>query len=184
MSGAFNQRWSLVGDYQLRYYSPFNDLQQVLLRTFGQYSFNEHLSLGIGYAYVLNGSPGKQDVPLVVENRPSQQLTFRWNKARWRTQLRARIEERLIGSASPSFRARIFTGALWRFTKVSDWAVAGTEELFWYPDGMRFDQNRSFIGLSYRFNDHFRLESGALVILKKSEVRQELFTQLVHTFNW
>lgn len=183
-TGKFNDRWAIVGDYQWRNYNAFTDLQQLMFRNFAQYSFNERISLGVGYAFAINGNYVDGEKTFRSEQRPTQQLFYRWKNERTSLSLRLRSEQRFIGSDKPLFRVRMFGSLLWRMSKHSRWAVSATEEVFYYTDGVRFDQNRVFIGLSYKFNDRFRLETGDLIITRKDAIRQQLFTQLVHTFNW
>lgn len=78
----------------------------------------------------------------------------------------------------------MFGGALWRLGKDSDWSLAATDEVFWYTEGMTFDQNRTFLGISYRINEQLRIETGGLLISQNSTLTRQVFTQLVHRFNW
>ncbi|MFM8432145.1 MAG: DUF2490 domain-containing protein [Bacteroidota bacterium] len=183
-SGKFNDRWAIVGDYQWRNYNAFTDLQQVMFRNFIQYSFSDKVSIAAGYAIAINGLYLDDGKEYLSENRPTQQLMLRSLRERSLLSLRVRAEQRFIESDPMRFRFRVFGSVLHYFSKTSGWAVTASEEIFWYADGITFDQNRVFIGLSYRFNERLRIETGDLVVLKKSGTRQQLFTQLVHTFNW
>jgi hypothetical protein len=183
INGKISERWSTVGDYQLRNYELTGDFQQLLLRTNLQYEINSHVEIGCGYAFSLAANYSGEDKTTGLENRITQQLIHKILNKRVVLAQRLRVEERFL---SDRFQLRFryqFGGRYW-WNEKHRWYAGAFDELFLLADGLTFDQNRIFTGIGYRFNDHFRLETGNLYIRYRSGSRNQLFTQLVHSFHW
>ncbi len=183
INGKINERWSTVGDYQLRFYDFRGDLQQILLRSFLQYTLNKDWEAGTGYTYSFSLRYDEGDKQQVIENRITQQVIYHTSFSRLTLINRARLEERYI-SCDWSYRFRYFVNARYFLTAKKSWYVSVFDEYFFQLDGFAFDQNRFFAGIGIRLNDHFRLESGNLTQTFPSGRRNQLFTQLVHSFRW
>ena len=183
INGRINQRWELVGDYQYRNYNSFGDLQQILLRTALQYDVTSKFSVGTGYtfSYVENYVDDKKRD--AIEHRFTQQFIHKTISGKVSLAQRLRVEERFISDLF-SLRFRYALAGKYWFGEKKHWCVSVWDEIFVNAKSLDYDQNRLFVGVGYRFSDHFRIETGNLLINQRSVNRNQLFTSFIHTFNW
>lgn len=183
INGRINQRWEILGDYQYRNYNSFGDLQQLLARTNLMYDVNSKLSAGTGYTFSLVENYAGQEKREVIEHRITQQMIHKTLSGKFSISQRLRIEERFFPDR---FRVRFryaLAGKYW-LGKKQQWCISAWDELFINATLSHYDQNRFFAGFGYRFSEHFRIETGNLLINQNSTNRNQLFTQFVHTFDW
>lgn len=183
INGRINDRWEILGDYQYRNYNSFGDLQQLLARTALQYEVTSKLSAGTGYTFSLVENYVGQEKRGIIEHRITQQLIHKTLSGRFSVSQRFRMEERFFPDR---FRLRFRYAVACRYAlgKKQQWYISTWDELFVNATATHYDQNRFFVGFGYRFSDHFRIETGNLLINQNSANRNQLFTQFVHTFDW
>lgn len=71
-----NSQFGIQGDFQLRMWSPFSDLEQLLLRSGFTYTpKNADILFTLGYANITTGAFGESDAT-VMENRIYQEVLF------------------------------------------------------------------------------------------------------------
>lgn len=183
MNSRINHRWEVLGDYQYRNYNSFGDLQQILLRTALQYEFNKKLSVGSGYTFSYVENYFGSEKRGITEHRITQQAIHKILAGKITLTERLRMEERFFPDRFQVRFRYALAGKYWLGKKQS-WCVSAWDEIFINTTEPLYDQNRFFVGLGYRFSDHFRIETGNLTINQRSVNRNQLFTQFVHTFNW
>ncbi|MEY4595162.1 MAG: hypothetical protein RIQ47_1572 [Bacteroidota bacterium] len=183
INGRINQRWEIVGDYQYRNYNSFGDLQQILLRTALQYEFNKKIAVGSGYTFSFVENYSGDNKRSAIEHRITQQLIHKALSGKFSLSQRVRVEERFLPDQF-RVRFRYALAARYFIGGKQSWYLSSFDELFVNTSGTWYDQNRFFIGFGYRFNDHFRIETGNLAINQRSVNRNQLFTQFIHTFDW
>lgn len=156
--------WRFWLEGQGRYGNDSTTLSQGILRVGLGYALTEHSSAWLGYAYV----PTMQ--PFTNDSRNEQRS---WQQHLWSTvteyghlSLRTRIEQRYRPEGSDvGWRFREQVKLLWPVDGWPDCSWVISDELFinanrtsWTNEG--FNQNRIFVGISYRIADQLRTEVG------------------------
>lgn len=129
------------------------------------YKLTDRISLWQGYAW----APAFQTHNLRQEHRLFQQLIVSTPIKGMSLNNRTRLEQRLLeGANGTSVRVRHQAKLLIPLDKNNRWRLAASDEIMINlndtPSGPKsgFDQNRAFIGINRRINDHVSAELGYL----------------------
>jgi hypothetical protein len=167
LQGNLNSRWALYGEVQPRFGEGLSQLDRVLVRGAVGFRLRPKLSAWLGYAWTptFGGELGFRD-----EQRPFQQLTWEEDLAPGiYLQNRSRLEQRWIeGSGGLSLRFRHLARMVVWPVRAARWGLAFSNEVFLTINDLSsgppagFDQNRTFVGLNYRWSYEVELEVGYL----------------------
>lgn len=112
-----------------------------------------------GYGYTPVYDPDRD------EHRFFQQSTVDWMTGPFKSQWRARLEERLLQhEQETSVRLRNQLRFVYPLPRFPDWGLVAADEVFFDLNSVKsgsragFDQNRLFLGVSYQVNKHVRVE--------------------------
>lgn len=172
LTAPFQERWLGWFEVQPRLGDDASKMDQLLLRTALGYRFHERWSAWLGYAWTPSFLPGFRS-----ENRVYQQLQYAGDHAFGRLTSRTRLEQRWIDHvAGAAVRFRTMLRGQIPVAHNDTWSLVGQDELFVNlnsPDAgpkAGFDQNRLFLGVNHRFNDHLNVDAGyQLQLVEKSE---------------
>ena len=149
-------------EVQPRFGDNASQVNQLLLRTALGYRVTKHWSLWQGYAWTPSFDPG-----FVSENRIYQQLVYAQSYQYVDVMSRTRLEQRWIQRV-PGTAVRFRTLLRGRFP-LDDarlWGLVTQNEVFFNlnsptngPNG-GFDQNRFFVGLNKKINEHLSVDGG------------------------
>ncbi len=163
---SITEKWSILGEVQLRYLNEDINLQQILVRPGLIYRLNSRNEMGMVYGYIQTG--------ILKEHRPTLQWLGKFSES---LSSRARLEIRKWEEASVySLRLRPMLRFEQTFATKKSWVI--WDEPFFNlthdrPSGNRiFERNRLFSGIRLPF------ESVALEIgyLNQMIPRQDLTT--------
>ena len=168
-----DSRWGLQGDYQLRLWEPFGDLEQLLLRTgFTYRPASNDILFTLGYAHIRSGTPGESN-DVVPENRTYQEALLPQAVARrFYLTHRFRYEQRWV--RGQDFRTRyrynlflniplnkktmepgVFYAALYNQIFINGETHIGNNQVV-----PVFDRNRSYLGTGFAFSPTTRAQAG------------------------
>ena len=163
--GDTNFNW--YAELQPRWREEGEKFDQLLLRPGIFYKLDAKSSVWFGYAKVVNHPDGK---PTREENRLWQQYSYSFDKiGSVAIQSRTRLEQRRLENASDTehrLRQMIKLSMPLSFSPnvsavVSDEYFVKLNNTDWGGKS-GFDQNRLFLGLGYKFDNHTKLEAGYL----------------------
>lgn len=156
----FNEKWNLHHEIQYRNYNLIGDMEQLLIRTGIGYNIGSKSNLLVGYGYINSENyTGISNAQATVqEHRIYQQFITKQNIGTVALQHRYRFEQRFIEGDFRT-RFRYFLGINIPF-KESNYYTSFYNEIFLNGDGNRFDRNRIYGGIGYRFNSKVRFEFG------------------------
>ncbi len=167
-------------EVQPRFGDNASQVNQLLLRTALGYRVTTHLSLWQGYAWTPSFEP-----TFVSENRIYQQVVYAQSYRLVDVMSRTRLEQRWIRHV-PGTAVRFRTLLRGRFPldEARVWGLVTQNEIFFNlnsptngPNG-GFDQNRFFVGLNKKINEHLSVDGGyQLQAISTNE------TSLVNTLN-
>ncbi len=155
---------TILGWYEVqpRFGDNASQVNQLLLRTALGYRVTKHLSLWQGYAWTPSFDPG-----FVNENRIYQQMVYAQGFQAVDIMSRTRLEQRWIQHV-PGTAVRFRTLLRGRFP-LDDarlWGLVTQNEIFFNLNsptngpGGGFDQNRFFVGLNKKINEHLSVDGG------------------------
>ncbi len=163
LQGQINEHFRGYLEIQPRFSEDSSDNDRLIIRPAAIYSLSSELTLWAGYAAVGNLGDG------TWEHRTWQQLQHEKEFGGVILINRSRFEQRFLnGEDDVAFRLRHMIRALYPFTEDKTWAVVFSDEVFFnlnsvgtsLPAG--FDQNRAFLGVNHRLDEHWRVEFGYL----------------------
>jgi len=149
-------------EVQPRFGEDASQVNQLLLRTALGYRVTKHWSLWQGYAWTPSFEPG-----FVSENRIYQQMVYAKGFQAVDVMSRTRLEQRWIQRV-PGTAVRFRTLLRGRFP-LDDarlWGLVTQNEIFFNLNsptngpGGGFDQNRFFVGLNKKINEHLSVDGG------------------------
>lgn len=145
-----------------RFGDNISEIDQLLIRPAIGYQLTPSLSIWQGYAWITNYQPRFRD-----EHRLYQQVSYRRSFSSFRIFSRTRLEERFLQDAGgAAIRARQMLRADFPFDKDQIWGAVIYDELFVNLNTVRsgpeggFDQNRFFVGIHRKVNDHLSFDFG------------------------
>jgi hypothetical protein len=145
-----------------RFGDNISEIDQLLIRPAIGYQLTPSLSIWQGYAWITNYEPRFRD-----EHRLYQQVSYRRSFSSFRIFSRTRLEERFLQDAGgAAIRARQMLRADFPFDKDKIWGAVIYDELFVNLNTVRsgpeggFDQNRFFVGIHRKVNDHLSFDFG------------------------
>ena len=152
-------------ELQPRFSENWSLLDRVIVRPALLFPISSGLTLGLGYAAIPILQPADS-----LEQRLWEQVVFD-GAADWGTFTnRTRLEQRFVeGAGETAWRLRHQFKALVRLGEESPWAIAASDEVFFHLNSASesiqsgFDQNRAFLGLSWKASPEFRVEGGYLL---------------------
>lgn len=164
-----------------------DDFSQLILRPAVGYQINPHVSVWQGYAWIPTFQPRSR-----IENRIFQQLQLEGHLKKLRLTNRSRLEQRWIeGTDHTAVRFRNMTRAAYPLGKSQHWSLVGSDEFFVNlntvengPQG-GFDQNRIFVGMNRKLNQHLNAEAGYLndLVHHKGPTPERMNHIIVFTLN-
>jgi hypothetical protein len=168
-----NSQWGVQGDYQLRMWEPFNDLEQLLLRTGITWRpKSDDILFTLGYAHIRSGIFGDSD-EIVPENRVYQEALIPQKLAkRFLLTHRFRYEQRWIENQDfrTRFRYNLFVNVPVNKTSLEKNAIyiALYNEIFINGETrignnqavQLFDRNRTYLGGGYSLSKTTRTQLG------------------------
>jgi len=147
-------------------------MQYLLVRGYLGYRVNKHLSVAQGMAWVQSFQP-----QLWTESRPFQQVLLEGKLKRLKITNRFRVEERFIrGVNGVGIRLRDEVRLIYPLGKSDKWSLVAFDEVFCnmnnfsgasseytrYPQ-RGIDQNRLFVGVSRKLNNHMAATAGYML---------------------
>lgn len=139
-----------------------DDFSALLLRPALGYRVNRHVSIWQGYAWYSFFTPAS-----FHENRLFQQLLIENDFKKLSMVNRTRLEERFIeGRDRTAVRLRHMLRLAYPIGKSKKWSIVGYDEFFVNLNSVNpspsagFDQNRAFLGINRKFNNHVNAELG------------------------
>lgn len=158
--------WNWHNEVQYRNYNAIGDLEQLLIRTGIGYNLtenNNNVLLGYGYILSQNYMEDSDDKVNINEHRIFQQFITRQNIGIVAVQHRYRFEQRFIESDfRMRFRYFLSINIPLNNKDMIDHTVylSAYNEIFLNTSGNKFDRNRLYGGIGYRFSKTTRLEIG------------------------
>ncbi|MGB4811363.1 MAG: DUF2490 domain-containing protein [Methylophilaceae bacterium] len=154
-------------ELQPRWREEGSELGAVVIRPAISYQLSSNSSIWLGYAQVVNHPAGK---PARDESRLWEQYTYNFDKiGTVAIQSRTRLEQRRLDDASDTeHRLRQMIKVSVPFSFNPSLSAIASDEYFVrlnntdWSGTSGFDQNRLFLGMGYKFNDHLKLEAGYL----------------------
>ena len=145
-----------------RFGDNVSEIDQLLIRPALGYQLTPSLTVWQGYAWITNYQPRFRD-----EHRLYQEASYRHIFTNVRIFSRTRLEERFLQDAGGvAIRARQMLRADFPFDKDQMWGAVIYDELFVNLNTVRsgpeggFDQNRFFVGIHRKVNDHLGFDFG------------------------
>lgn len=165
--------FGVQGDYQFRFWEPFGDLEQILLRTGLTYSpKNAGIKFTFGYGHITSGAPG-ESTATSSESRIYQEALFSQKiGSRFLLTHRLRYEQRWVESQDfrTRYRYNLFLNVPLNATELAQKTIyiALYNEIFIngqldIGDGRSvqyFDRNRTYLGVGYGLRDNLRCQLG------------------------
>jgi Protein of unknown function (DUF2490) len=159
--------WSWTLDLRPRWRDEGQNFDQFVASGFVIKQINSQASLGLGVDHVQN-HPAKRES--FEENRLSSQFLYKFEpfagiKLQSRTRFELRRREHFDDTA---YRLREMLRASWTIPQHPDWSLVLFDELMIHVNNTDWnvrrgiDQNRIFLGVNYKFNEHVSIESGYL----------------------
>lgn len=190
-----NSQFGIQGDFQLRMWNPFNDLEQLLLRSGITYTpKNADILFTLGYANITTGAFGESN-ETVMENRVYQEALFPTKVgSRFLFTNRIRYEQRWVESQDlrTRFRYNLFLNIPLNGSALEKGVVylALYNEIF--INGQRdigegrtvelFDRNRLYLGGGYGLLSNLRVQGGWMLQTTDSWSKSQLQVSLHHKF--
>lgn len=167
---APDSNWRGFLELQPRLSNDATHLKTAIVRPAVGYAITPEITLWAGYLMQATDNAANSD-DYAIENRAWQGLTWKRKFTdNFIFEVRNRLEERFLPhNSTPAFRWRTrFRGEY--LLPVKEWSIIASEEIFANLDDNEnnaairagADQNRAYVGVGYRFNDHLQLESGYL----------------------
>lgn len=145
-----------------RFGDNLSEIDQLLIRPALGYQLTAALAIWQGYAWITNYQPQFRD-----EHRLYQEASYRHGFLNFRIFSRTRLEERFLQDAGgAAIRARQMLRVDFPFDKDQIWGAVIYDELFVNLNTVRrgpeggFDQNRIFVGIHRKVNDHLNFDFG------------------------
>jgi Protein of unknown function (DUF2490) len=168
---APGSKWKVYAEVQPRL-GRLNDLTEInrlLVRPAIGYQITPHVSVWQGYAWT--PSWNERTNQFRNENRLFQQVLVenKWKQLDWKS--RTRLEERFIEdtSGTTAVRFRQMVRGQIPISKDKKWSAVAYDELFIdlnkVPNNNKagYDQNRVFVGINRKFNQHINAEAGYML---------------------
>ena len=175
----FNEKWALHTEIDNRVFLKPIQENVFVARIQGRYKINEHLEVGVGFAYFSVDTQIPEVNPNfnIPEYRGQQDLTWKKTVGKFGINQRLQVEERFIHNAN---KEMLLPGAIfsWRFryrlqADYTFWqknkqllkAVVSDEIMFNVSSNKiknTFDQNRIYTALHYGLNSNIAFELGYL----------------------
>ena len=174
----FNDKWNLHHEIQYRNYNMFGDLEQLLIRTGVGYNLTpNNNNVLLGYGFVNTNTYDGFYYNTVLEHRIFQQFISNQRVNRMYIQHRYRVEERWV-EEDFKMRFRYFIALKMPLNNkvLTDKTayLSAYSETFLSTSGDRFDRNRVYGGLGFKFNKHIRTEVGLMSQLYSNRHRNQL----------
>lgn len=207
VSKQINQNWSINTEFNLRRTQFLKDWEQLVIRPFVHYKFENDLDIAFGYSYIRNYKHDGNSLPLdIIEHNIFQQLTLTHRFSNFILDHRLRFEVRHIDYITELFDgvydvdgSRIRNRFRYKFQiriplktfneSQAISAILYDEAFLDLGNGLRpekLDQNWMFVGLIFRVSKQVKVRSGYHDIYAK---REDLFinnrvweTTLTYTF--
>ena len=191
-----SERWQFSSDVQVRSADKLGYANTLLIRPGIGYKLRADQTVTVGYTYF--GTWERENNESVHENehRVFEQFQIENKIQRIEISNRVRFEQRFLDQSGDRFFAQrirhyitaqipLFTDPL--FEKGTFLTIQN--ELFLNVQGQDklgtklFDQNRSYLGLGYRFNDHVEMEAGYMFryIIDETNTRNNIFQLSLRT---
>jgi len=167
-----NEKWQFSSDIQIRSADQLNYLNTLLIRPGIGYNINDNQTVTVGYTYF--GTWEKENDAFIYENenRIFEQFQIESKLHKIELSNRIRYEQRFIREQDDRFfaqRIRYNIQAVFPLIANSEFTrgmyTSVQNELFLNVQGKSklnntvFDQNRSYVGLGYRFNKKLDIEA-------------------------
>lgn len=177
----FNDQWVVNVELNARRTNFLRDWEQIVIRPFVHYMFENDLDIAIGYSYIKNYNYASYGTPIdATENNIFQQLTIKNKFSKFSFDHRLRFEERFIDKITENDGGTfIIDGTTYRnrfrykfqitvpvktFTSNQSLSLVIYDEAFLdFGNGLRpekLDQNWMFIGVGFRASEHIHIRSG------------------------
>ena len=166
----FNKNWSLVSDAQLRTKDWTEKWSQLLVRSGLSYTFNDHIAVTGGLAFLKNAQYVEKQLFLKNEWRPWQEISYQVKLNKINLTQRIRTEQRFLQQLVNNNLTKTYE-YIFRFRYRFDLQIPlqqdnlklliGNEVLVnpRYINTTRFfDQDRIFAALHYKVTDHTSLQ--------------------------
>ncbi|MDC7998897.1 DUF2490 domain-containing protein [Gilvibacter sediminis] len=185
--------WGLNGEVQYTGYEAISDLNWFLVRAGLTYQLPESkVKFALGYGHATFGVIGAEDAK-VTENRIYQEVKIPSNLFGLTLNHRFRYEQRFFNGF---FRSRIryglflniplgskqITAKTWYLALYNEFFVNGERKLRNGNEVTFFDQNRIYGALGYAFSKDFKLQLGAMRLIRSTDDRMTLQASLHHRF--
>lgn len=161
-----NSKWNIHHEVQYRNYDAGGDLEQLLLRTGIGYNLtenNNNFLLGYGYILSSNYIGTTDDKVDINEHRIFQQFITKQKISRVSLQHRYRFEQRFV-EEDYKMRFRYFLSARVPFNNKEivnkTFYLSVYNEIFINTENDKFDRNRLYGGIGYKFNSKLKAEVG------------------------
>jgi hypothetical protein len=148
-----------------RWLDSSTDFSQFILHGLLGYKFNKNFSIWQGYAYSRTYISD-----LKREHRPYNDLVLENNFKKLKIENRIRIEERFLEDIDDvTVRTRYRLRGSYPLDKKEKWNLVLFDEIFVncnsHFDGPQagLDQNRIYVGLNRKINEHFNIDGGYLL---------------------
>jgi len=149
-------------EVQPRFGNNISQINQLLLRTALGYQVTKHWSLWQGYAWTPSFEPG-----FISENRTFQQILYVHDYPRVNIVSRTRLEQRWIQPVrGTAVRFRTLLRGRFPLDDARVWGLVVQDEIFFNFNSPTngpeagLDQNRFFLGLNRKINEHMSVDGG------------------------
>lgn len=167
---TFQPEWTFHQEIDYRFFLETGAWHQLALHTHVHYRTSSEIELALGISRMENGdaTPSQRNSPHQVEWRTFQEFHFPTPlPTPFSLSHRYRIEQRYVKNSAAPFvwRGRYRLQFNWTLPN-SRWIIHASNEAFinWGRNiSSVFDQNRTYVGLSYVFSWKLRLEAGYLM---------------------
>lgn len=165
-----NNKWSLASDAQIRTKEWTNKWSQFLIRSGAGYSFNNRLTVTVGFAFFKNAQYINKDLLLKNEFRPWQEMSYQLSFNKTNFTQRLRTEQRFLQLVEQNKLSKKYQSIFrlrykfeWQFPLKADHAklLAGNEIMVnpgQINNSLFFDQNRTSVGVNFKLNSTSALQ--------------------------
>ena len=162
-SNKINDKLSLSGSItSWNYELPAENLDLLLGIVGINYSLNDNVSVGVGYAYGdIDSSFEINDIPDIKENRIIEQLALKHKSKKIGFSHRFRLEQRFLKYATENIlKHRIRYRFKIKFPINNSLFISTYDEIHFNLNEFDFQQNRAFAGLGIVINKNINTELG------------------------
>lgn len=184
IQGGLSSKFGYFFESQSRVNQNVNSGNRILIRPALRYFLTPDFVLWLGYGWVPNFTPFKN------EHRIWEQATFVQNFDFWQISHRFRVEQRLIdGAPESAHRLRYLLKGLKFFDEKKTIALSVWDEFFYHLNTVTglisagFDQNRVFLGFHFKLAESVRFEPGYMnVYTSRPTLSSDLMTHALTSY--